>query len=84
MTGNCEICHRFRSLDKHHVFGAGFRSKSEKYGAVVWICRECHNDLHHKHPAQYEWLKKQWQRRLMEEHGWNVDEFIQIFGRNYE
>ena len=58
MIGECEICHRYGALDKHHIYGAGKRNTSEKYGAVIWICRDCHNDLHHRHPARYQWLKK--------------------------
>ena len=83
MRGLCDICMQYGDLDRHHVFGAGARKASEKYGAVVWICRECHNNIHHRHPAQYLWLKKQWQDRLMAENGWDIDEFIKRFGRSY-
>lgn len=83
MFGACEICQKWRELEKHHVYGAGKRMVSERYGAVVFICRECHDDLHHHHPSQYLWLKKDWQRRLMTEHEWDVYDFIRVFGRSY-
>lgn len=84
MYGQCEICHRWSELDRHHVFGGMKRQMSEKYGAVIFVCRDCHNNIHHKSPASFLWLKKQWQRRLMEEHEWDVYEFIRVFGRSYE
>lgn len=81
MTGNCEICGRYGQLERHHVWGSFWRNKSEKYGAVVMICRRCHDDLHHHHPRKYIWLKEQWRDRLMAENGWDRDEFIKEFGR---
>ena len=63
MQGYCEICHKWTALEVHHVFNGAFRKKSEQYGAVVEICRECHDDLHHHHPAKYVWLKREWQGR---------------------
>lgn len=81
MEGFCEICHQWRQLQRHHVYGGAYRSKSEQYGAVVEICRDCHDDLHHRHPASYKWLKRQWRDRLMAENGWTIEEFIEKFGR---
>lgn len=81
MEGYCEICHRWETLERHHVFSGAFRKKSEEYGAVVEICRKCHDDLHHRHPANYKWLKRQWRDRLMAENGWTIEEFIEKFGR---
>ena len=81
MEGFCDICLKWRALERHHVFGASFRDKSEKYGAVVEICRECHDDLHHRHPAKYKWLKREWRDRLMAENGWSTEDFIREFGR---
>ena len=81
MEGWCEICHKWRALETHHVFGSSFRKKSGKYGAVVHICRECHDDIHHRHPAKYKWLKRQWRDRLMAENEWTEDDFIREFGR---
>ena len=81
MEGFCDICLKWRTLERHHVFGAAFRDKSEEYGAVVEICRECHDDLHHRHPAKYKWLKREWRDRLMAENGWSTEDFIREFGR---
>ena len=81
MEGYCEICHKWRTLERHHVYGNGFRNKSEQYGAVVEICRECHDDLHHRHPAKYKWLKREWRDRLMAWNDWTEEDFIREFGR---
>lgn len=81
MEGYCEICHKWRALEHHHVFNGAFRNKSEQYGAVVEICRECHDDLHHRHPAKYKWLKREWRDRLMAWNGWTEEDFIREFGR---
>lgn len=81
MEGFCDICLKWRTLERHHVFNGAFRSKSEQYGAVVEICRECHDDLHHRHPAKYKWLKREWRDRLMAENGWSTEDFIREFGR---
>ena len=80
-VGHCEICGKYGRLDMHHVFNKAYRKKSEKYGAVVWICRKCHDDLHHHHPSKYIWLKEQWRDRLMTENGWDRETFIKEFGR---
>ena len=83
MEGWCAICHKWGALERHHVFNGAFRSKSEEYGAVVEICRECHDDLHHHHPAKYVWLKREWQDKLMAWNEWTEDDSIREFGRNY-
>lgn len=79
----CEICHQYRKTEAHHVFEGRNRKNSDKYGAVIHICRECHRDIH-DHPAKYEWLKKQWQDKLMAWNGWSLDDWLAIFRRNYE
>lgn len=81
MTGYCYICHKWTTLEVHHVFNGAYRKKSEKYGAVVEICRECHDDLHHHHPAKYKWLKREWRDQLMAWNGWDEEDFIREFGR---
>lgn len=81
MEGWCEICHKWGTVQRHHVFGAAYRKKADKFGAVVEICAKCHDDLHHHHPAKYKWLKRQWRDRLMAENEWTTEDFIREFGR---
>ena len=82
MIDRCALCGRYASLDRHHVYEGLKRKASEKYGAVVNICRSCHQDIH-LHPASYLWLKKEMEAKLMLENHWSVDDFIDVFGRNY-
>lgn len=73
-------------LEVHHIFGGANRSLSEKYGLTVTLCHACHNEPpcgahHNKETMQY--LHEYGQRKAMQEQGWTVDEFREIFGRSY-
>lgn len=78
----CDICGEYRECEIHHVFGGLKRAISDKYGAVVSICRKCHSDIH-SHPAKYEWLKAETQKKVMEDRNWDIDEWFDHFGKNY-
>lgn len=74
-------------LDRHHVFGGALRKKSEKYGAVVYLCHHrCHifgaNSAHQSREVRLH-LKRQAQARIMFEQGWTLDEWLQEFGKSY-
>ncbi len=86
MKGKCEMCGQWGNLEKHHVFPGAFRKKSEKYGAVAYLCHTCHNEppngVHFNRFMRLT-LQEQTQRKLMEIYGWNIERFIEIFGKNY-
>ena len=68
------------------VFGGANRSLSEKYGLVVNLCHECHNeppDGVHFNAENMLALRKWAQKQAMENYGWDEAEFIRIFGRSY-
>lgn len=49
MTHNyerCYVCGKAAS-DWHHVMHGADKKKSEIYGLMVPLCRECHNKVHH-------------------------------------
>ena len=77
----CEICGRLAS-DRHHIYNGAMRSKSEEYGAVVYVCRNCH-DLIHKNAEVRLTLKSCWQEKLMIEHNWSEDDFRAVFHKSY-
>ena len=86
----CAICGRNGNddpLDKHHVFGGYNRRLSERYGAVVYLCHNrCHEngpDAVHRNAAAKAALQAEWQERLMEENGWDVEDFRLVFGKSY-
>lgn len=88
-TDYCFICKRHKSadfygLDKHHIYSGAYRNKSEKYGLYAFICHDkCHlNGVHKNHKIDLA-LKQYAQRKAMEYYGWSIDEFREIFGRNY-
>ena len=86
----CWLCGRNGcgdTLDKHHIFGGGNRKKSEQYGLYVYLCHNrCHEngpEAVHRNPETAQRLHEYGQRLVMEEQGWNVEDFRLEFGRNY-
>lgn len=87
---SCFLCGRNGSadpLDKHHIFGGAYRSKSEKYGLYVYLC---HHDCHifgeyaaHKNADAMRYLHQYGQKKAMRENNWTIDDFIREFGKNY-
>ena len=74
-------------LDRHHIFGASNRKKSEKYGLVVDLCHDkCHlygKEAVHNNAATMQRLHEYGQRKAMRENNWTVDDFRREFGKNY-
>jgi hypothetical protein len=73
-------------IETHHLFGASNRKKSDRLGLVVLLCHACHNEpphgAHHNKDTML-LLHQYGQRKAMDENGWDVERFIQEFGRNY-
>nr|DAQ71398.1 MAG TPA: Recombination enhancement, RecA-dependent nuclease [Caudoviricetes sp.] len=89
-TKACWLCGRNGStdpLDKHHLFGAANRDKSERYGLYVYLCHSrCHifgSDAVHRNPETMHLLHEYGQRKAMREQGWIVEDFRREFGKNY-
>ena len=62
------------------------RSIAEHYGAVMYLCPECHTEGKasvHRNRVVRLWTQEIMQKKLMEENDWTVQDFINIFGRNY-
>ena len=86
----CFLCGRNGAedpLDRHHIFGAANRKKSEKYGLVVYLC---HNRCHcmapssvHQNAKQMQKLKRYGQLKAMREQHWSEEDFIKVFGKSY-
>lgn len=74
-------------LELHHVFNGPYKWKSEMYGAMVYLCgEECHRNgkgAVHRNRAVSDSLKEHFQRKIMAEQGWNVNRFVEEFGKNY-
>lgn len=74
-------------LDKHHIFGAAFRKKSEKYGLVIYLHHSrCHifgPYAAHQNKGTMLELHRYGQLKAMRENGWSTEDFIREFGKNY-
>lgn len=77
----CYLCGD-RATDTHHIFNGAMRNKSEQYGAVIKVCRECH-DLIHKDYTLRESLKSEFQHRIMVDKNMNISQWIDTFHKNY-
>lgn len=72
-----------KGCEKHHVFGGvANRPKSEQYGLFVWLTPEQHKYLH-DHPSEMLKLKKIAQATFMRCYNKTIEEFINIFGKNW-
>lgn len=83
----CFLCGRTDWIERHHIFnGTANRKKSEKYGLTVHLCHFCHNEppngVHFNSNRDLR-LKRLAQEQAMEYYGWTVDEFREVFGKNY-
>jgi 5-methylcytosine-specific restriction endonuclease McrA len=83
VSDSCQLCGSFRQLEQHHIFGASNRKKSSRYGYVITLCHNCHNEPGgiHSNRANSNELKRMAQTEFEKTH--SREEFISEFGRNY-
>lgn len=86
----CFLCERNGngdSLERHHIFGGTNRKWSEKYKLVVDLCGErCHRNgkfSAHRNADTTEYLHRYGQEKAMKENNWTIEQFREIFGKNY-
>lgn len=85
----CFLCKRNRHagrLELHHIFGGARRKLSDKYGLVVTLCEDCHRIKPwavHQSADTMQYLHEYGQMLAMFENNWTIDEFRQVFGKNY-
>lgn len=77
---------RLNGYHRHEIFFGKNRKKSIKYGLVVFLPPELHNasnaGVHFNHEFDME-LKQAGQRVAMQYYGWDIDQFREVFGKNY-
>lgn len=76
----CYRCGRPYPSDWHHIFNASNKKRSEKYGAMIKVCRTCHEQIH---LHEMEKTKREAEQKMLDYYGWTVQDFIDIFGKNY-
>lgn len=82
-TSTLYFTKKTKGCEKHHIFGGiANRPKSEKYGLFVWMTKEQHR-YYTEHPLENQKLKKTAQTVFMKHYDKTVDEFREIFGRNW-
>lgn len=79
--GRCFICGKYGECDKHHIFnGHGMRGKSEEDQCFVYLCRECHDQVHRN--ADLRILLKKFGQLIFER--WEThDAFMGRYRKNY-
>lgn len=87
MNGRCFFCGAQGTVEKHHlIFGTGLRKLSEKYGLTCDLCPDCHrNGLYavHRNPEMAKFSKRLGEAMYLVKYDATVEDFIDIFGRNY-
>lgn len=73
-------------IQRHVVFydkkDAGLSEISKAHGAWVNLC-PVHIGLVKMFPQMKRALEREAQQRMMEKHGWDEEEFLRIFGKDY-
>jgi hypothetical protein len=73
-------------LVRHEIFFGPFRQKSIRLGLVAFLTPEMHNMGNygvHNFYANDLVLKRAGQRAAMDHYGWDTEEFISEFGKNF-
>ena len=83
-TDNLNICMfcGMKATDLNEIFRGRNRQNSMKYGAVIPLCRRCHCKITDNYNLEMKW-KIKGQEKVMNYYNMNIEEFINIFGRNY-
>lgn len=83
--GECFMCGRICRTHNHHIFDGANRRLSTRYGLMVYLCLDCHNEppegVHHN-IANMRKLQVIGQKAFEDIHG-SREYFMQVFGRNY-
>lgn len=76
----CYLCHRTGPLEVHHVLHGSRRKMADRYGLTVYLCPECHRNLHDHGMWDIE-LEQVGQ--ILFESRYGHEKFMKIFGKNY-
>ena len=91
--GTCYLCGCNRGYQKHHCWhGTANRKMADKEGLWVWLCNDCHRELH-DHGVKDEDLmvesQEAWERKYIEAYPYEHhaeeaarEEFRRLFGKS--
>lgn len=82
-TKECYLCGRSDSLESHHaIHGTANRKLADQDGLTVWLCIDCHTNLHQRGWHDKE-LKQVAQTAWERAYGAR-EEFIKRYGKSYK
>ena len=77
----CARCHKVGKTDWHHVrCGNMTRKKSEEYGLMIRLCRDCHDYLH-THQEEHRRWQVIAQKKFEEKY--DHETWLKTFKKNY-
>lgn len=77
----CFLCGKQGRLELHHTMnGKGWRKLSDEDGLVIYLCPDCHRNVHDDAVLRKA-LKRLSQMRYLEEHSFK--EWMERYGKNY-
>lgn len=79
---HCIIC-RATKDDLHEIFGGCRRKVSMQFGLVLPVCRRCHSYIERNEDVKLKWKKIGEELWLVTYKPFDVEKFIEIFGKNY-
>ena len=84
-TNNLTQCYYCKAPkdDLHEIFGGCRRRVSMLYGLVLPLCRNCHTRIENDEKTKLEMKKKAEVYWLDTYRPFTVEDFINIFGKNY-
>lgn len=77
----CIVC-GMTATDMNEIFRGRNRQNSMKWGLCIPMCRRCHSHLTDNTELETKW-KIKGQKKAMKYYKMSVEEFIEIFGKNY-
>lgn len=82
----CYVCGTTQNINTHEVYFGKNRNNSIKWGCCVYLCGKHHNQSYegvHFNPVLDSELKRTMEKRFLEYYDKSIEEFIEIFKKNY-
>lgn len=79
----CYLCGASGPLQLHHVLHGPYRTKADRDLLTVWLCVQCHTNLHQRGWHDRE-LKALAQTVWCQYYGKTVKEWMERYGKNYK
>ena len=75
----CEICGKECETETFFVFKN--HSLCAEFKAEIQVCQNCKRDICTKFGRTC--IREETQKRIMKEQNWTIQNFVQVFGRNF-